>query len=192
MWHVVFKYILIFIEVAVSALLVAAILIQKPRGHGMGLAFGAGMGESLFGAQVGNVMTRVTVVLSIIFLVNTMLLALMGSGKIASVTDGIKPVPAAAPGPGGAGPAEAGPGAASPSAGIPDAILPPVAPAEGTAPVAAPAPEAPKGESVVVPIPKAEPPAAGTAPAVPEKAPPAAPAPAAGAPVDAPKATPQP
>ena len=77
MIHVV-KYFLMVIEVVACLLLIGVILIQKTKGHGMGLAFGAGMGESLFGAQAGNVLTRATVILAVIFLLNTALLALIG------------------------------------------------------------------------------------------------------------------
>jgi protein translocase SecG subunit len=45
----------------------------------MGMAFGAGVGESLFGAQVGNVLTRITIILGIVFLVNTTLLGLLNT-----------------------------------------------------------------------------------------------------------------
>jgi len=64
------------------------------------MAFGSGMGESLFGSQVGNVLTRSTVVLAIVFLVNTTALAILGRGvSERSVTDdlGEAPPPATAP-----------------------------------------------------------------------------------------------
>lgn len=95
-------YILVLVEAVVSFLLVGVILIQKTKAQGMGLAFGAGVGETLFGAQVGNVLTRTTVILAIVFLVNTTLLAVIGTARRAtSVTDTIEEaapiVPAAAP-----------------------------------------------------------------------------------------------
>lgn len=70
----IIKILLTIVEVAVSLLLVTAILIQKSKTQGAGLAFGSGMGETLFGGQIGNVMTKVTVVLAVIFLVNTTVL----------------------------------------------------------------------------------------------------------------------
>lgn len=72
---------LLVIEVVCCLLLIGVILLQKSKGEGLGLAFGAGMGESLFGSRAGNVLTRATVVLSIVFLLNTLALALLFSGR---------------------------------------------------------------------------------------------------------------
>jgi preprotein translocase subunit SecG len=83
----ILKAILVVIEVITCFLLIGLILIQKSKSQGAGLAFGASMGESLFGAQTGNVLTKVTVWLTIIFLVNTTVLALMTPSKGASPTD---------------------------------------------------------------------------------------------------------
>lgn len=74
------KFILTFIEVLTSILLVTVILMQKTKQQGAGgLAFGAGVGEQLFGVQAGNVLTRITTVLTIIFLTNTCVLAIVGA-----------------------------------------------------------------------------------------------------------------
>jgi preprotein translocase subunit SecG len=77
----------VVIEVVTCFLLISLILIQKTKSQGAGLAFGASMGESLFGAQTGNVLTKVTVWLTIIFLVNTTILALLTPSRGASPTD---------------------------------------------------------------------------------------------------------
>ena len=77
----VLGYFLITVEVICGLLLITVVLLQKTKSQGMGMAFGAGMGESLFGSQVGNVLTKVTVVLAIVFMANTTILAVMGSGK---------------------------------------------------------------------------------------------------------------
>ncbi|MFO7871766.1 MAG: preprotein translocase subunit SecG [Kiritimatiellia bacterium] len=80
----IFRYILLFVEILSCILLVGAILIQKSKGQGIGgLAFGVGMGESLFGSGASNVLTRATVILAIVFLANTTLLALIGSVRSA-------------------------------------------------------------------------------------------------------------
>lgn len=82
------KYFLTAVEALCCLLLLVVILIQKTRSQGMGLAFGANMGEMLFGSQVGNVLTKTTVILAIIFLVNTTLLAFLGAERgVGSVTD---------------------------------------------------------------------------------------------------------
>ena len=54
------KFVLLTIEVIVGIMLVGVVLIQKSRDQGLGLAFGSGMGESLFGARTGNVMMKTT------------------------------------------------------------------------------------------------------------------------------------
>lgn len=71
---------LLFIEVLSAFLLVVLILMQKSKSQGMGLAFGGSMGESLFGAQMGNVLTKATVILAAVFMINTTLLAMIGPG----------------------------------------------------------------------------------------------------------------
>jgi len=70
-------YFLMFVEILCSLLLIGVVLLQKTKGQGVGLAFGAGMGESLFGAQMGNVLTKTTIILGIVFLVNTTVLSLL-------------------------------------------------------------------------------------------------------------------
>lgn len=71
------KIVLTVVEVLVCVLLITAVLIQKSKTQGAGLAFGAGVGETLFGGQIGNVMTKITVILTVIFLVNTTALTYM-------------------------------------------------------------------------------------------------------------------
>ena len=70
-----FKAVLIMIEIISSLLLIVIILLQRSKNEGLGLAFGSQMGESLFGAQAGNVLVKATVWLGIIFMVNTTVLA---------------------------------------------------------------------------------------------------------------------
>lgn len=101
----VMVYLLVFVELLVSLLLIAVILVQKTKSQGIGMAFGAGMGESLFGSQVGNVLTKTTVILAAVFLVNTTLLAILGGGRrresvAESIVDHGIPEPATAPSPG--------------------------------------------------------------------------------------------
>jgi preprotein translocase subunit SecG len=107
--------ILSILEALCAILLMAIILLQKSRSHGAaaGLAFGAGMGESLFGSQATTVLTKATVILTTFFLVVATLLAVLGSrvrgtGGVRSVTDGL---PSAPPAEAGA-PMSGGPGAA--------------------------------------------------------------------------------
>jgi len=113
--------ILSVVEALCGILLVAIILLQKSKSHGAaaGLAFGAGMGESLFGAQATNILQKITVVLTTIFLVNTTLLAVLGGqrhrGGSRSVTDSLPSAPPPVESP-------------APIQGAPPAEMPPVGP----------------------------------------------------------------
>lgn len=74
--------ILWIVEVIVCLLLIGVILMQRSKGEGaVGLSFGGGMGEALFGAQMGNVLTRATVILGFIFLTNTLVLSILSARK---------------------------------------------------------------------------------------------------------------
>jgi preprotein translocase subunit SecG len=88
---------LAFVEILTSFFLISAILIQKTKAQGAGLAFGASMGESLFGSQAGNFLTRTTVILAVVFLVNTVLLGMIGVRRSStSVVDRVAPAKEAA------------------------------------------------------------------------------------------------
>lgn len=72
---IILKTVLIVVEILCGLLLIGVILLQKSKGQGLGLAFGAEMGESLFGAHAGNVLVKVTIWVGVIFLLNTTILA---------------------------------------------------------------------------------------------------------------------
>jgi len=165
----IFVTILGVVEVLCGILLVTMILLQKSRSHGAaaGLAFGAGMGESLFGAQATNILQKITVVLNTIFLVNTTLMAFLGSrhhrtagGR--SVTDDMPPAPIAAPA--SSGPMSRGPMEMSPSAPVspaPAATVPSPGPAQQPVmldiPAATPAPAQAPAPATPVPAGDADP-----------------------------------
>jgi len=69
----------IIVEVLSGFLLTVIILMQRSRSEGLGLAFGAGMGETLFGARAGNILTKATVILASVFIVNTIILGMIFS-----------------------------------------------------------------------------------------------------------------
>lgn len=73
----ILRVLLILVEVVTCLLLVGVILLQKSKSEGLGLAFGAGVGETLFGSRAGNVLTKITVTLALVFLVNTALLGMV-------------------------------------------------------------------------------------------------------------------
>ena len=148
-------YLLTSIEVVSCVLLIGVILLQKSKGQGVGLAFGSGMGEAMFGSRVGNVLTKATVVLAIVFLANTTLLALLGARKpdTSVATRLLQDAPP--------GPAAAQPGG-MPATAIPsEARREPVAPAPAGAPPQSAVPSQPAAPPVDAP--SAEP----SAPAVP-------------------------
>ncbi len=114
------KITLTVVEVIVCFLLITAILIQKSKTQGAGLAFGSGVGETLFGGQIGNVMTKVTVILAVVFLLNTTVLTFMAvKAKYRRPVT----VPAQAEAPVG-GPATTAPAPVSPPAGGQGAPIP--------------------------------------------------------------------
>jgi preprotein translocase subunit SecG len=72
-----FKIVMIIIEVLCGFLLVGVILLQRTKSQGLGgMAFGASIGESVFGSRAGNVLTKATIILGCVFLANTLFLAL--------------------------------------------------------------------------------------------------------------------
>jgi len=133
----ILKILLIILEVICSFLLIVVILLQKAKGEGLGMAFGAQMGESLFGARASNVLVRITVWLGVIFMVCTTLLArIYAQGYGRSLMESKAPVEQ--------GPMPVRPGVPAPASlpvsqpGLPDAQPAPAAPASQTAPEQAP------------------------------------------------------
>lgn len=84
------------IEVIVCLLLATVVMLQKPKEGGLGVSFGGGMGEALFGAQMGNVLTKGTIILGAVFLLNTLVLSRLTSQSGVSLMEGVKtPAPVA-------------------------------------------------------------------------------------------------
>lgn len=80
---------LLVVEVLVSLLLIGVVLLQRSREQGLGLAVAADVGESLFGSKAANVLVRITVVLAVIFVLNTMWLAYLYAGAQGSASGSI-------------------------------------------------------------------------------------------------------
>lgn len=78
--------VLFVIEALVALLMVAVVMLQPPKDQsgGMGSAFGGGFGEEVFGGRTGNVLSRTTVVLGAILVVNSLLIAMVVRGRISS------------------------------------------------------------------------------------------------------------
>lgn len=84
------------IEILVCLLLGAVVLLQKPKEGGLGVSFGGGTAEALFGAQTGNVLVKITVILGTIFLLNTIVLSRLTSSGADSVMENVRTAPAPA------------------------------------------------------------------------------------------------
>jgi preprotein translocase subunit SecG len=83
---------LMIFQVVVSILLIAVVLLQFGKGAEVGLLQGTG-DSVLSGSQKGNIMNKITVVLSILFLGNSILLARIQSSKSTkSILDDEAPV----------------------------------------------------------------------------------------------------
>ena len=146
----ILKSVLLVVEVLSAFLLVVVILAQKSKDQGLGMAFGSGMGESLFGSRAGNVLTRMTITLAAVFMLTTIVLGILFAkgrgGSSGSVMDGaVAEAPMAPVAELPALPAEAP--AAAPSApmalqmGEDGALAPVEAPAVEETPAAEPAAE---------------------------------------------------
>lgn len=146
---------LIVLEVLVSLLLIGVVLLQKSREQGLGMAFGASVGESLFGSRAGNVLTKATIVLGSVFAANTLLIGLIYAGRAAAVTEGLADRVSTAE---QTQTLEEAPGGEMPAT---DAGTPGEAPVEPPAPSETPAAGAPAPEPAAAPV---EPPAPADAP----------------------------
>jgi len=147
----ILKILMLTIEAICSLLLVVVILLQKTKSGGLGMAFGSGMGETLFGSRAGNVLTKITITLGIVFLVNTLFLGIIvahsqtaGVSASRSLMGGQRAAPATAPRPlpkPPAGSPTLPAGAPAPASALPSGPAP-TAPAPAIPPAAAPAPAA--------------------------------------------------
>ena len=93
----VVRTLLIILEAACSLALIGLILLQKSKSEGLGLAFGGGGNDSLLGARAGNVLTKATVGIGILFLINTLILGMLFAGSANESLMDSADAPAAAP-----------------------------------------------------------------------------------------------
>ncbi len=78
----IFLKALFIVILALSCLmLIGLVLLQRSKGEGLGLAFGAAAGESLFGARAGNVLSKATVILGVVFMASTLILGVLFAQK---------------------------------------------------------------------------------------------------------------
>ncbi len=74
--------VLFVVEIAEALLMVAVVMLQPPKdpSGGMNAVAGGSFGEEVFGGRTGNVLSKTTVVLGIILIINSLLIALMMRG----------------------------------------------------------------------------------------------------------------
>ena len=81
------KALFIVILVLSCLMLIGLVLLQKSKSEGLGMAFGAGAGESLFGARAGNVLSKATVVIGVVFMACCLVLGTLFAKKDATLMD---------------------------------------------------------------------------------------------------------
>jgi len=88
--------ILIVIHVIISLFLIAVILLQAGKGGGLADTFGGSQMQNLFGTKSTTVLTKLTAVCAIGFIVTCISLAIISSKKGRSIIDSVQmPRPAA-------------------------------------------------------------------------------------------------
>ena len=104
-------------------LLLMVILLQQGKGGDMASAFGGGSSQTAFGARAGaTLLTKLTTVFAVLFMVGSLVLAVIGQRRPGSVLSGTAPPPA-----------KQAPATTPPPAGTP-------APGAATTPAQTPAP----------------------------------------------------
>lgn len=83
----ILRGLLVVFEALLSLLVIGVILLQKSREQGLGLAFGSNIGETIFGSRAGNVLTRATIWLASLFMINTVALTILFSGRRGSLLE---------------------------------------------------------------------------------------------------------
>ncbi len=78
--------ILFVIEVVVALLMVAVVMLQPPKdpSGGMNAVAGGSFGEEVFGGRTGNVLSKTTVVLGVILILNSLFIACMMRNRTSS------------------------------------------------------------------------------------------------------------
>lgn len=82
--------VLLLFHVIFCILLVAIVLLQVGRGRGMMGFLGSGTAETLFGSRAGDVLTKSTTVIAVLFMVTSLSLAYISVRKGSSVMSGFR------------------------------------------------------------------------------------------------------
>jgi preprotein translocase subunit SecG len=81
--------ILIIVYIIVSVALIVIVLLQSGKGEGMAGVFGGGGSQTIFGARTGDVLTKSTTVLAVLFMCLSLALALLSTRSEKSLSDEI-------------------------------------------------------------------------------------------------------
>ncbi len=86
--------ILLFVHIVIAVLLIAVILLQQTGTDGLSGLGGGGAGNMglITARSAANFLTRVTIVLTVLFFVNAIVLANLSSRKSVDITDTINEV----------------------------------------------------------------------------------------------------
>lgn len=79
--------VIIVIHIVASIFLIAVILLQAGRGGGLSDSFGGSQMQSLFGTKSANVLTKLTAVCAILFILTCISLAIISSHRSKSLMD---------------------------------------------------------------------------------------------------------
>ena len=82
--------ILIVVHVIISLFLIAVILLQAGKGGGLSDTFGGSQMQNLFGTKSTTVLTRLTAVCAIGFIVTCISLAIISSHRARSIIDNVR------------------------------------------------------------------------------------------------------
>ena len=73
---------LMILEILIAIFLVVVILMQSGKGSELGVSFGAGASQTLFGgAGAGNFLTKTTAVLATLFFINAFVISMLVSKR---------------------------------------------------------------------------------------------------------------
>lgn len=82
------EQIILIVHLLVALAIIGLIMLQQGKGADMGASFGAGASQTLFGSDgSGNVLTRVTSWLVVLFFASSFSLALLANQKSSKVDD---------------------------------------------------------------------------------------------------------
>jgi len=97
-----FYTILVVIYVLVCVGLIVIVLLQSGKGEGLAGALGGGASQTIFGSRTGDVLTKATSVLAVLFMSISLLLAILSgrqakplSQAIARAAEQVPPAPSA-------------------------------------------------------------------------------------------------